>query len=561
MKHIKITTLLVVTVSMFASCDFLNTSESTYYDRSELLYDPSKVTQLCTEVYSYLPNGLEGIGGAMHDAATDDAIHINNTAAIQRFVNGSWSPNYVVDDVFAHYYKAIHDANFYLENCLGLTFEDWKYTDGFQDTYTSYLNYQYEVRCLRAFYYFELVRRYGNIPLLTKTITKEEAQKAAPVSAENVLRFVIDECTDVAQHLPAKTTTLPGGAANMQRVSKGVALALKSRATLYLASPLFNTSGDVAKWEAAATAAFDVISQASAFGYALDNDYKNLFGATNNQSAEVILCRPEGKTTHFEAANYPIGVEKGSGYTCPTENLVSAYEMSDGSSFDWNNPAQATNPYKNRDPRLEMTVVFNGMQWPAKIPVETYHGGRNGQPLLNATTTGYYLKKYLNNKVIFEAGKNTNSFDHNWILFRYAEILLNYAEAMAEAYGPDQVVSPFTMTAREAVNLVRSRKNVKMPDFPTGMSKADFLARLRNERRVELAFEGHRFWDLRRWKALDEMKDIYKVNIEKQADGTLTFTKEKLSTYDITDKMYFYPISNSERYKNTNLKQNPGWGE
>ena len=561
MKHIKITTLLVVTVSMFASCDFLNTSESTYYDRSELLYDPSKVTQLCTEVYSYLPNGLEGIGGAMHDAATDDAIHINNTAAIQRFVNGSWSPNYVVDDVFAHYYKAIHDANFYLENCLGLTFEDWKYTDGFQDTYTSYLNYQYEVRCLRAFYYFELVRRYGNIPLLTKTITKEEAQKAAPVSAENVLRFVIDECTDVAQHLPAKTTTLPGGAANMQRVSKGVALALKSRATLYLASPLFNTSGDVAKWEAAATAAFDVISQASAFGYALDNDYKNLFGATNNQSAEVILCCPEGKTTHFEAANYPIGVEKGSGYTCPTENLVSAYEMSDGSSFDWNNPAQAANPYKNRDPRLEMTVVFNGMQWPAKIPVETYHGGRNGQPLLNATTTGYYLKKYLNNKVIFEAGKNTNSFDHNWILFRYAEILLNYAEAMAEAYGPDQVVSPFTMSAREAVNLVRSRKNVKMPDFPTGMSKADFLARLRNERRVELAFEGHRFWDLRRWKALDEMKDIYKVNIEKQADGSLTFTKEKLSTYDITDKMYFYPISNAERYKNTNLKQNPGWGE
>ena len=561
MKHIKITTLLVVTVSMFASCDFLNTSESTYYDRSELLYDPSKVTQLCTEVYSYLPNGLEGIGGAMHDAATDDAIHINNTAAIQRFVNGSWSPNYVVDDVFAHYYKAIHDANFYLENCLGLTFEDWKYTDGFQDTYTSYLNYQYEVRFLRAFYYFELVRRYGNIPLLTKTITKDEAQKAAPVSAENVLRFVIDECTDVAQHLPAKTTTLPGGAANMQRVSKGVALALKSRATLYLASPLFNTSGDVAKWEAAATAAFDVNSQASAFGYALDNDYKNLFGATNNQSSEVILCRPEGKTTHFEAANYPIGVEKGSGYTCPTENLVSAYEMSDGSSFDWNNPAQATNPYKNRDPRLEMTVVFNGMQWPAKIPVETYHGGRNGQPLLNATTTGYYLKKYLNNKVIFEAGKNTNSFDHNWILFRYAEILLNYAEAMAEAYGPDQVVSPFTMTAREAVNLVRSRKNVKMPDFPTGMSKADFLARLRNERRVELAFEGHRFWDLRRWKALDEMKDIYKVNIEKQADGSLTFTKEKLSTYDITDKMYFYPISNAERYKNTNLKQNPGWGE
>ena len=561
MKHIKITILFVGTIGLFTGCDFLNTGESTYYDKNETLYDPAKVAQLCTQVYSYLPNGLDGISGAMQDAATDDAVHVYPTATVQRFVNGGWSPNNTVDDVFANYYKAVHDANFYLENCLGLTFDDWKNTDGFQDTYAAYLNQRHEVRFLRAFYYFELVKRYGNVPLITKTLTKEEAARAQPASAEKVLQFVIDECTDVAQALPDKPTALPGGPANMQRISKGVALALKSRATLYLASPLFNPSADATRWQTAAAAAYELISQAAAFGYALDNDYQNLFGAINNQSPEVILCRPEGKTTHFEAANYPIGVERGSGNTCPTENLVSAYEMKDGTAFDWNNAAQAADPYKNRDPRLQMTIVCNGSKWPGAVPVETFFGGKNGQPLRNATTTGYYLKKYLNNKVTFEAGKTTNSFDHNWILFRYAEILLNYAEAMAEAYGPDQTAAGLPLTAREAVNMVRARKSVAMPPYPTGMSQAAFLARLRNERRVELAFEGHRFWDLRRLKALDEMKDIYKVSIEKHDDGTLAYTREKLCTYAVTDKLYFYPFSNVELHKNGHLIQNPGWAQ
>ena len=235
--------------------------------------------------------------------------------------------------------------------------------------------------------------------------------------------------------------------------------------------------------------------------------------------------------------------------------------MKDGTAFDWNNAAQAADPYKNRDPRLQMTIVCNGSKWPGALPVETFFGGKNGQPLRNATTTGYYLKKYLNNKVTFEAGKTTNSFDHNWILFRYAEILLNYAEAMAEAYGPDQTAAGLPLTAREAVNMVRARKSVAMPPYPTGMPQAAFLARLRNERRVELAFEGHRFWDLRRLKALDEMKDIYKVSIEKRDDGTLAYTREKLCTYAVTDKLYFYPFSNAELHKNGHLIQNPGWAQ
>ena len=558
MKHLRYITALPAVV-LLAACSFLDTGESTYYDKNETLYDPSRVTQLCTQVYSYLPDELSGISRTLQDAATDDAVSGYKTAHIQRFVDGSWSANDTVDNVLDKYYRAIHDANFYLENCIGLTFDDWKYSDGFQDMYNSYLNYQYEVRFLRAFYYFELVKRYGGVPLITKTLTKEQANTAEQASATDVLNFIVAECTDLVRHLPDKPTTLPGANANMQRIGKGPVLALKSRATLYAASPLFNPTGDAEKWKVAAAAADELIKQTAALGYAIDNDYNNLFGATNNQSPEIILCRPQGKTTRFEASNYPIGVSNGSGNTCPTENLVSAYEMNDGSKFNWDDPVAAADPYANRDPRLEMTIVCNGVKWPSTEPVETFIGGKNGQPLQNATPTGYYLRKYLNNKITFEAGKNTNSFDHNWVIFRYAEILLNYAEAAAQAYGPDIKPAGLSLTAREAVNLVRARQSVQMPAFPEGISTTDFLARLRNERRVELAFEGHRFWDLRRWRLMDEMKDIYQVRIEKKADGSFTYLKQKLISYTISNKLYFYPFANAELYKNKRLKQNPGW--
>uniref|UniRef100_A0AB33J593 RagB/SusD family nutrient uptake outer membrane protein n=1 Tax=Prevotella sp. GTC17254 TaxID=3236794 RepID=A0AB33J593_9BACT len=546
-------------IPLFTSCDFLELGEYNYFDKQETTIEPARVSQLCTQVYTYLPNGLNGISGALQDAATDDAVHAYPTATVQRFVNGSWAPNYTVDDIYGNLYKGIHSANFYLENCLGLTFDDWKYSDGFADTYTSYLNYQYEVRFLRAYYYFELVRRYGNVPLLTKTIGIDEVNNILPATADEIFKFIIDECTEIAKHLPAKVTDLPGGPSNYQRVTSGTALALRARAALYYASPLFNSGNEISRWKAAAEAAHDIINQASTYGYRLESNYSNLFGATNNQSAEIIMCRPGGKSTAFEAGNFPIGVKGGKGNTCPTENLVSAYEMKDGTKFSWDNPAQASNPYRNRDPRMAMTIVCNGDRWPANTAVETFVGGRNGQPLANATLTGYYLRKYVNKGVSFEAGQTTNQYDHNWVLFRYAEVLLNYAEAAAHAFGPDNIPAGFTLSARDAVNQVRQRSSVRMPNFPAGMSTSDFLARLYNERRVEFAFEGHRFWDLRRWKALHEMKDIYKVCIEKNESGGFSYQREKLDTYNISDKMYFYPFANTELFKNKNLKQNPGW--
>lgn len=562
MKYLKIKQfallLTVAAAPLFTACDFMELSETDYYTKEQILGNMSRVKQMADQVYSYLPSDFCGTSGAMQDAATDDAIHVYESSAIQRFVNGTWSANYTVGDQFANFYNAIRDANFYLENCVGLTFDEWIHSNGFADDFKSYQNYEHEVRYLRAFYYFELVKRYQNIPLVTKVLTQAEANATQPSDAATILKFVMSECTDLADNkLPVNYNNMPGKEANLQRATKGMALALKSRASLYWASPLYSAD-DAQKWKDAAQDAYDIISQAGTLGYGLDS-YVNLYGPTNNQSKEVIMCRPVGAGTGFESANFPMGVAGGRTSTCPTENLVSAYEMTDGSPFDWSHADKAANPYANRDPRLAMTIVYNGMAWPKTTAVEIFEGGKNGLPINNATTTGYYLKKYVNSSITFEPGQTTTAQQHNWILFRYAEVLLNYAEAMVNGFGDPDYKGGYTLSARDAVNQVRNRTGVKMPAYPTGMSKTDFLKRLKNERRVEFAFEGQRFWDLRRWKELGEMENVYKVRVVKQTDNTLKYTKELLTTYPISEKMYFYPFSNNELFKNINLKQNPGW--
>ena len=299
---------------------------------------------------------------------------------------------------------------------------------------------------------------------------------------------------------------------------------------------------------AAAEAAYEIIGQSSALGYKLDASFSNLFGATNTASNEVILVRPTGTSTSFEAANFPMGVTGGKTTTCPTENLASAFEMATGEEFDWNNEAMSQNPYTGRDPRFYLTIVHNGMTWPAKNAVEIHEGGANGLPLTNATSTGYYLRKYVNNSISFEAGSSSAATHHNWVLFRYAEVLLNYAEAMVNAYGDiNYTTDKCGMTALAAVNAVRGRTGVNMPALSDILSSDEFLKRVKHERRVELAFEGHRFWDLRRWKELAESKDVYGVKITKSNDE-VSYKKFTLESRKISDKLYFYPISNTELF-------------
>lgn len=554
MKFNKIAILLLSAgLLTTTSCDFMDCDESDNYTLQEIQGSYNRVKQFVTSIYGYLPSDFCNTHGAMLDATTDDAIHVYESSAIQRIVNGTWSANYTVDDKFAYYYNAIHDANYYLTTLSGLTFDTWENGDDYQDWMQNYDNYQYQVRFLRAYFYFELVRRYQNVPLITKPLSQTETNQIEPSSAQEVLKFIINECTEIAPKLPIKSTSI--AQAENGRATRAMAMALKSRAALYAASPLYNTNGDNAKWTEAAKASHDIIASAGELGLGLDT-YANLFKSKNYNSKEVILCRPTGTSKTFEQANYPMGVTGGNTTTCPTENLASAFEMKDGRAFDWNDPTMKANQYKDRDPRFYLTIVHNGMLWPAKKAVDISEGGANGLPLTNATTTGYYLRKYVDNSISFEAGSTTAATHHNWILFRYAEVLLNYAEAMIHVNGNcDYKDATYTMSAREALNAVRKRAGI--PEV-AACSQDEFLTRVKHERRVEMAFEGQRFWDLRRWKNLDETKNIYAVRITHH-DGVLSYEKTLLSERSVSNKLYFYPIANVELFKNKKLVQNSGW--
>ena len=551
MKFNKIAILLLSAgLLTTTSCDFMDCDESDNYTLQEIQGSYNRVKQFVTSIYGYLPSDFCNTHGAMLDATTDDAIHVYESSAIQRIVNGTWSANYTVDDKFAYYYNAIHDANYYLTTLSGLTFDTWENGDDYQDWMQNYDNYQYQVRFLRAYFYFELVRRYQNVPLITKPLSQTETNQIEPSSAQEVLKFIINECTEIAPKLPIKSTSI--AQAENGRATRAMAMALKSRAALYAASPLYSTNGDNAKWTEAAKASHDIIASAGELGLGLDT-YANLFKSKNYNSKEVILCRPTGTSKTFEQANYPMGVTGGNTTTCSTENLASAFEMKDGRAFDWNDPTMKANQYKDRDPRFYLTIVHNGMLWPAKKAVDISEGGANGLPLTNATTTGYYLRKYVDNSISFEAGSTTAATHHNWILFRYAEVLLNYAEAMIHVNGNcDYKDATYTMSAREALNAVRKRAGI--PEV-AACSQDEFLMRVKHERRVEMAFEGQRFWDLRRWKNLDETKNIYAVRITHH-DGVLSYEKTLLSERSVSNKLYFYPIANVELFKNKKLVQN-----
>ena len=189
-----------------------------------------------------------------------------------------------------------------------------------------------------------------------------------------------------------------------------------------------------------------------------------------------------------------------------------------------------------------------------KIKLETYEGGKNGAPLEGATTTGYYLKKLVDETVSLDPIKPVSK-PHHFPGYRYAEVLLNYAEAMNEWQGPDYTDATHPLSARDALNQVRAAANMK---GVVATNQTEFREKVHKERRIELAFEDHRFWDIRRWKEGKLVKEIYGVKIQNN-NGTLSYKKEKVQDRVWDDKMYLYPIPQNEVYVNDNLTQNPGW--
>ena len=541
------------------SCaDLEYTEETTRDEEWTYSYYADGIKNLVFDVYAQVYNNeFESNSATFLAGATDEAQYALETGAINGYINGSWSPANPYSGTWTRAYTAIADVNMYLEKIEQTDISEWKYNGQYENWIAQMELFPYELRFLRAYFYFELFKTYGDVPLVTTTLTNEQANSIHRTKADSIVKFIVDECDAIAPYLPVTYVTEVG--AEIGRATRLAAFALKARTLLYAASPLHNPTNDKTKWAKAAEACKYILDNASTWELKLSS-YGSLWGHDAFLNPELIFGIGRGESNTFEMANYPIGVENGSSGNCPSQSLVDQYEYQDnGETFAQRYPGDinlnTNDPYDGLDPRFALTVIKNGDEWPTngaqKKVIETFAGGFNAAPKYGATSTGYYLRKYVDGACVTTADNQTRR-RHTWIIFRLGEFYLDYVEAVFNATGSANDRT-YGMSANEAINVLRNRSDIQMPKF-TEEGDA-WVTRYERERLVELAFENHRFWDVRRWKKGPQyFKNVQVANIS----NSLMLTRST-NTRQWEDKYYFYPIPQSELRKNPNLTQNEGW--
>lgn len=521
-------------------------------------------------IYNYLPSGFRCVDGAMMASASDEAEYTLETSSIHMFNVGSWNAKNNPDGgSWWNNFRGIYLVNHFLANSDNLDLEMYRLNpddighEQYQNRLDNIKRWKYEVRFLRAYFYFELIKRYGGVPVITRPV--EIGDSFPRNTLDSCVNFIVKECDDIALGLPIKYTEQE----NLGRATRGAVLALKSRVLLYAASDLFNSpekwaSGYANKdlisvkpidrkerWKRAADAAKDVIDLTDA-GYALSNNYQGVFRSYTD--AEIILARRDGASNDFEKANYPVGYDLGNSGNTPSLNLLDDYEMLDGTVFDWNNKNHAANPYKGRDPRLAFTILSNMTKFNGR-PVECWTGGRDGKGVPRATKTGQYLLKYIDPELNLLEGRTSV---HTWILIRLAEVYLNYIEALNE-------YQPTHSDIKIYYDKIRRREGIKMPELPDGLDQDAVRQKIRHERRIELAFEDHRLWDARRWMiAADNEMGKGVLNIPLRGleilnrGGVPSYSPIEIEKRNFEPKMYLYPIPQGD-LDIAGWSQNPLW--
>jgi len=519
--------------------------------------DSTRSFQFVTDIYSHLPSGHRF---AEVVCSTDEAVWATPNSSGQRWAEGAWGPNTLRDNTFSTCYQGIR-RSFIFEDLICPNIEDFIISPSGKSQMMA------QVYFIRAYLNFELLKRFGGYPMVKHLLSDTEDLNIPRNTYDDCVAYIVELCNDAAEVLPTSYSAQLFG-----RATKGAALALKARTLLYAASPLFNDPAkpaddlehgayDAAKWRKAAQAAADVIHLEI---YSLYDNYANFFLNLSGNS-EIIISRISGNDNSMEQANGPSGYTGGGGGTCPTWDLVSAYEMIDGTPFDWDNPVHSANPFAGRDPRFAQSILYNGVRWMQSRDIETFEGGvdKRGE---NATLTAFYLRKFLSSSAQWYG--SAGNANHSFPLIRYAEVLLNYAEAMNEAYGPDDD-NGYSLTARDAIKLIRERAGLTgntdlSLSVPAG-DKDKMREAIRRERRIELAFEEHRHLDLRRWKIAETVlnRPVSGLRIERSATTPYTFTYTPQTNvqnrvFDAS-KMYLYPFPQTEKARNSNLVQNSGW--
>jgi len=588
--HVRITTAAVLVLLGLTGCNgILDQTPKDQLSDEAVFTDPNLAQAFLNDMYRGLGHGLYEI---MLASITDETHFIHNyaTEPVVKSIITSSDRGAIDDGRFAHFnwgptYSRIRQTNIFLSKIDGTTFDvAWKQ------------RMKGEAFFLRAYFYHNLMRMYGGVPLITKVYGLNEDYQVARNTFQETVAFIAANADSAAALLP-----LSYSGADVGRATKGAALALKARVLLYAASDLYNVnpSGNAengyttpqdrsALWRAAKDAAkavmdlgiYSLFRPTPASAQEAAKNYGDLFLQT--MSEEVILSRfflstrDDGYNPGLH--NGPNGYHTWGGNT-PIQNLIDDYRMADGSKFDWTNPAHAAAPYANRDPRFYASIAYDGAPWRTrpddvkgldpvgiiqtfralKLPDSSVVAGLDTRdsPVenWNGAYSGYYIRKFVDPSINAQFVKEQVP----WVFFRYAEVLLNYAEASIEL---DELAD-----AVNALNQIRVRAG--MPTFSAALGQGALRDEYRNERRIEMAFEEQRFFDVRRWLTAPAVLSKVAGGINIFLNGTsrtdrTTWTNyryaiDTVQTRAWDNKMYFMPIRLDELNRNSMLKQNPGY--
>jgi starch-binding outer membrane protein, SusD/RagB family len=541
-KYFSIGLLLLITGAI-SSCEkkFLERKPLDSFSDADVWSDIKLVEAFVNSRYTILPfMEAQGVQKAYFmSGASDEGYSKHNYGNEVAIVTAQLSPENRAYDFWAQNYEQIRNLNIFLSKI------DQVPVNSANDEALK-KRLLGEVKFLRAYGYFDLLQHYGGVPLVTKVYGLSD-------TSFKVKRNTIDECVQfIVADIDSAVLLLPvrHDGANTGRATAVAAKALKSRLLLYAASPLFNPGGEASKWGAARDAAKDAIEFAEANGHALYQhvDYKRIF--LDKRNPEILMAYnfsnvPGGG---IDIVCQPNSYGGWSVYT-PSQAIIDAFEMNNGKFItDPTAGYDPAHPFNNREPRFYADVLFNGATFKGKT-VEVFGGGKDspqGPQGWNATNTGYHWRKYMDES--FEIGQRNSN--QNWIISRLAELYLNYAEALYET-GNEAL-------AREYVNKIRTRASVNLPAITeTGAALRD---RIRHERRIELCFESHRIYDVRRWKIAPqtESQPLRAVRVTKSGSD-FTYEYFTLQQRAWNDKLYFWPISRDEMNKNDWLVQNQGY--
>ncbi len=570
-KKYRINVLLLLIGLTFYSCEVLEPEESNDYDIEDVKSYVNFAEGVLLTAYNNLPDRHDNF---LLSYASDDAVTNDQGNIVKTTVAGGWTSASNPFETWTNAYESILYLNSFLEEMSDIF---WFYNDT-----TITRDYKKRLRGeafgLRASYYFSLLQAHAGkgangemlgVPLVDHVLdaSNPDDYKIPRSSFNDLVKFIMTDCDSAIANLPDRyindgrySHDEPLGEQYSNRINGLAVRMTKAKTLLYAASPAYS-DGSYSYQDAAVAAAElmslnNGLSNVNYSNHDLLEFYSNEDVAKNNQHPEVIWYSSRVSNRSWEENNYPPSWY-GAGRTNPTQNLVNAFPMIDGTPVTVGK-INSKDPYSGRDPRLSLYIMYNG----AKIVqsgdtliintmAESQDAMRSSDP--NTTLTGYYLHKFMNTGNVNLNPSVSSSGTHYYTYARYTDALLMFAEAANEAGGPDGTIGGFT--AREVINAIRDRAGITSTVYVDGLDKAGLATLIKNERRIEMCFENQRFWDLRRWNMINEMNQPVSGA---QISSDTTYTYPVVEGRNYQNYQIYGPIPYEETLKYA-IEQNQGW--